>query len=80
MKKREQRDKSTAHSKYRCRYHIVYVPQYRRKEIYGTLRKDIGKNKKVIAEYIRNQSGEDRAAGQTSIKEYTDPFTGNKNK
>ena len=34
--------KSTAHSKYRCQYHIVFVPKYRRKEIYGQLRRDIG--------------------------------------
>ena len=24
--------KSTAHSKYRCQYHIVFAPKYRRKE------------------------------------------------
>ena len=29
--------KSTAHSKYRCQYHIVFAPKYRRKEIYGQL-------------------------------------------
>ena len=40
----------------------------------------VGKNKKVIADYIRNQLEEDYAGDQASIKEYTDPFTGNKNK
>lgn len=34
--------KSIAHSKYRCQYHIVFPPKFRRKEIYGKLRKDIG--------------------------------------
>ena len=34
--------KSSAHSTYRCHYHIVFAPKYRRKEIYGKLRKDIG--------------------------------------
>ena len=150
--------KSTAHSKYRCQYHIVFAPKYRRKEIYGKLKKDIGailrklcnqkgvkiieaeacpdhihmlvsipphisiaqfmgylkgkstlmifdrhanlkykygsrsfwcrgyyvdtvgRNKKVIAEYIRNQLEEDYAADQISIKEFTDPFTGDKRK
>ena len=150
--------KSTAHSKYRCQYHIVFAPKYRRKEIYGKLRKDIGEilrklceqkgaeiieaeacpdhihmlvsvppyisiaqfmgylkgksslmifdrhanlkykygsrnfwcrgyfvdtvgqNRKMIAEYIRNQLEEDYAQDQVSIKEYTDPFTGSKNK
>jgi len=34
--------RSSSHSKYRCQYHIVFAPKYRRKEIYGQLRKDIG--------------------------------------
>ena len=150
--------KSSAHSKYRCQYHIVFAPKFRRKEIYGSIIKDIGeilrklcvqkgveiieaeacsdhihmlvsipphlsvsqfmgylkgksslmifdrhanlkykygsrhfwcrgyyvdtvgRNKKVIAEYIRNQLEEDFAADQISFKEYTDPFTGTKNK
>lgn len=29
-------------SKYRCQYHIVFSPKYRRKVIYGELRKEIG--------------------------------------
>ena len=40
----------------------------------------VGRNKKVIAEYIRNQIEEDNASDQISFKEYTDPFTGTKNK
>ena len=36
----------------------------------------VGKNKKAIAEYIRNQIQEDYADDQMSIKEYVDPFTG----
>ena len=40
----------------------------------------VGRNKKVIAEYIRNQLEEDYAAGQISIKEITDPFTCDKKK
>ena len=149
--------KQTSHSSYRCEYHIVFAPKYRRKVIYKTLRKDIGqifrkicselkveileaeacpdhihmlvsippylsiaqfmgylkgksslmifdrhanlkykygsrnfwcrgyyvdtvgRNKKVIAEYIRNQLEEDYTLDQMSIKEYTDPFTGSKN-
>ena len=34
----------------------------------------VGKNKKAIAEYIRNQLQEDIATDQISIKEYVDPF------
>ena len=150
--------KSTVHSKYRCEYHIVFAPQYRRKEIYGQLKRDIGeilrklceqkgveiieaeacpdhihmlvsippylsiaqfmgflkgksslmifdrhanlkykygqrsfwcrgyfvdtvgKNETAIRNYIRNQLEEDYAKDQMSLKEYTDPFTGSKNK
>jgi len=150
--------KRLAHSTYRCQYHIVFAPKYRRKEIYGQIRKDIGeiirklceqkgveiieaeackdhihllvsippylsvaqfmgylkgksslmifdrhanlkyrygnrhfwcrgyyvdtvgRNKRVIEEYIKNQLEEDFASDQVSLKEYVDPFTGNKNK
>ena len=150
--------KSTAHSRYRCQYHIVFAPKYRRQVIYGQLKKDIGEilrklceqkgaeiieaeacpdhihmlvsippyisiaqfmgylkgksslmifdrhaklkykygsrnffcrgyyvdtvgqNRKMIAEYIRNQLEEDHALDQANVKEYTDPFTGSKNK
>lgn len=39
----------------------------------------IGRNARVIEEYIRNQLQEDIAADQISIKEYYDPFTDDKN-
>ena len=158
MKNKNNEIKSTAHSKYRCQYHIVFAPKYRRKEIYGQLKKDIGeilrklcqqkgveiieaeacpdhihmlvsipphisisqfmgylkgksslmifdrhanlkykygnrhfwyrgyyvdtvgRNKKVIEKYIQNQLEEDFANDQITLKEYVDPFTGNKNK
>ena len=34
--------KHTTHSSYRCEYHIVFAPKYRRKVIYKQIRKDIG--------------------------------------
>ena len=34
---------SLAHTKWRCNYHIVFAPKYRRRLIYGELRADIGK-------------------------------------
>ena len=36
----------------------------------------VGRNKKVIEQYIRNQLQEDKEYEQMSIKEYIDPFTG----
>jgi putative transposase len=36
----------------------------------------VGRNKKVIQEYIKNQIQEDMIADQMSVKEYKDPFKG----
>ena len=149
---------SLAHSKWNCKYHIVFAPKYRRQVIYGKIKRDIGKiirqlceykgveiieaeackdhihmlvcippkisvssfmgylkgksslmifdrhanlkykygnrrfwckgyfvntvgrNKKVIEEYIKKQLQEDIAYDQLSLKEFIDPFTGNKTK
>ena len=40
----------------------------------------VGKNERIIQDYIRNQLGEDNMHEQISMKEYIDPFTGSKNK
>lgn len=147
---------SLSHSKWNCKYHIVFAPKYRRRAIYGQIKQDIGKiirqlcdfkevkiiqgemcpdhvhilveippkmsiasfmgylkgkstlrifdkyanlkykygrrqfwcegyyvdtvgkNEKIIKEYIKNQLQEDIAYDQISIKEYIDPFTGEK--
>ena len=34
--------KSLAHSRWDCKYHVVFIPKYRRKAIYGELRKMLG--------------------------------------
>ena len=34
--------KSLAHSRWDCKYHVVFIPKYRRKTIYGELRKILG--------------------------------------
>ena len=148
---------SLSHTKWTCKYHIVFAPKFRRKIIYKQIRADIGhilselckrkgveiveaeicpdhvhmlvkippslsvssfvgylkgkstlmiferhanlkykygnrhfwcrgyyvdtvgKNKKAIEEYIRNQLTEDIANDQITLKEYIDPFTGSKN-
>ncbi len=148
---------SLAHSKWNCKYHVVFVPKYRRMVIYNQIKTDIGKilrklceqkgieiieaeacpdhihmlisippkysvaqvmgylkgksslmifdrhanlkykygnrhfwcrgyyvdtvgkNKKRIEEYIRNQLQDDIANDQLSLFESVDPFTGKKN-
>ena len=150
--------KHTAHSTYRCEYHIVFAPKYRRQIIYGELKQDIGeiirklcnekkveileaeackdhihmlisvppyisiaqfmgflkgkstlmifdrhanlkykygnrsfwcrgyyvdtvgRNERIISEYIQKQLEEDHMMDQVSMSEYVDPFTGIKNK
>ena len=32
---------SLAHARWKCQYHIVFIPKYRRKVLYGKLRLDI---------------------------------------
>ena len=149
---------SLEHTSWRCQYHIVFAQKYRRMEIYGQIKVDIGKilrqlcqqkgveiieaelckdhihmlvsippkysvsqimgylkgksslmifdrhanlkykygnrhfwargyfvdtvgkNKKQIQEYIRNQLTSDQIADQIGLKEFVDPFTGRENK
>lgn len=146
-------ENSLTHTRWDCKYHIVFAPKYRRKVIYGKIKADVGKiirllcerkgieileaeacsdhihmlvkippqisvsyavgylkgksalmifdrhvnlkykygnrhfwyrgyyvstvgrNRKKIAEYIRNQLQEDVVCDQMSIKEFVDPFT-----
>ena len=42
--------KSLSHSKWRYEYHIVFAPKFRRKEIYGKFRKDIGEILRKLCE------------------------------
>ena len=44
---------SLAHSKWNCKYHIVFAPKYRRQIIYGKIKADIG----VILRRLCDQKG-----------------------
>ena len=46
---------SQAHVKYYCKYHVVFVPKYRKKSLYGALRRDIGK---ILRELCGQQGAE----------------------
>ncbi len=41
--------KSLNHTKWECKYHIVWIPKYRRKSIYKELRPYLGKIFKDLA-------------------------------
>ena len=50
-------EKSLSHTSWNCKYHIVLVPKYRRKVIYGKLRKDIGKILRMLCDYKHAENG-----------------------
>jgi putative transposase len=41
---------SLAHTKWNCKYHIVFAPKYRRQVIYGKIKSDIGKILRKLCE------------------------------
>ncbi|EHM3169533.1 IS200/IS605 family transposase, partial [Enterococcus faecalis] len=43
-------DKSLARTRWNCKYHLVFTPKYRRKVIYGQLRRYIGKILRKLCE------------------------------
>ena len=51
--KRDKDISSLEHTVWRCQYHIVFAPKYRRMEIYGAIREDIG----VILRKLCQQKG-----------------------
>ena len=42
---------SLAHTKWECKYHIVFAPKYRRQVIYGKVKQDIGMMLRKLCEY-----------------------------
>jgi len=43
------------HSEWECKYHIVFIPKYRRKVRYGSLRRDLGKTFRRLARQKENE-------------------------
>lgn len=41
---------SLSHTRWRCQYHIVFAPKYRRQEIFGKIRVEIGKIIRMLCE------------------------------
>ena len=41
---------SLSHSKWECKYHVVFIPKCRRKVLYGSLRKHLGEVFRKLAE------------------------------
>ena len=47
-------NESVAHAKWECKYHVVWIPKYRRKALYGELRNHLGP---VLREFARQREG-----------------------
>ena len=45
-------NRSLSHSSWKCQYHIVFIPKYRKKALYGKIREDV---KKVIITLCKNK-------------------------
>ena len=55
--------KSLSHSKWRCKYHIVFAPKYRRQIVYGKIKADVGK---ILRELSERKGGGDTGGGMLS--------------
>lgn len=44
-------NESLSHTKYRCQYHIVFIPKYRKKILYGKIRKDVREIIQTLCKY-----------------------------
>lgn len=60
-------NKSISHSRWNCTYHIVFIPKYRRKIMYGEVKRDliqIYAKPMPIEEYERKYAD---ASGQNAV-------------
>jgi len=44
-------NKSIAHTRWRCQYHIVFIPKYRQKRLYGEVRNDVREIIRTLCKY-----------------------------
>ncbi len=42
-------DRSLSHSRWDCKYHVVFIPKYRKKMIFGQIRRELGDVLKRLA-------------------------------
>ena len=43
-------DRSLSHSRWECKYHVVFIPKYRKKAIFGQIRRELGDVLKRLAQ------------------------------
>ena len=48
-------EQSLAHTKWECKYHVVWIPKYRRKKLFGEIRRELGP---VLRELTKHKGSE----------------------
>ena len=49
--------KSLSHTKWKCQYYVVFIPKYRRKVMYGQVKKDVREIIQTLCEYKKVNAG-----------------------
>ena len=44
-------NKSISHTRWKCQYHIVFIPKYRKKVLYGKVREDVREILNTLCKY-----------------------------
>ena len=57
--------RSLRHTKWECKYHVVFIPKYRKKTIYGALRHRLGDVLRTLAEQKESRIEEGHLMGVT---------------
>ena len=69
-----QKANSLAHTKWLCKYHIVFTPKYRRKAIYNQYRKDLGEILRRLCMWKGVEIIEGHWSGQGFLDNYLSIF------
>ncbi len=44
-------NKSLSHTKWKCQYHVVFIPKYRKKQLYGQIKQDVREIINTLCKY-----------------------------
>ena len=59
-------NKSLSHTKWKCQYHIVFIPKYRKKILYGRVKNDVREIISTLCKY----KDVDIIAGDEAVQKY----------
>ena len=65
---------SLSHTRYDCKYHVVFIPKYRRKKIYGAIRRHLGEIFHELAKQKESRILEGHLKGAHSLGNHTSFF------